>query len=74
MAGDVNKVKPREPMMYASAGAVGGFIGGTSGGVPVVEKTFDEYHLYTLQRQVTLHDKESKQAGFRSEVRNALCL
>jgi hypothetical protein len=65
MAGDVNKVKPRESVMYARMGGVaGGMIGGVPGGVPVVEKTFDEYHLYTLQRQVTLHDKESKQVEF----------
>ncbi|MGA2594307.1 MAG: hypothetical protein ABSH32_30780 [Bryobacteraceae bacterium] len=43
---------------------MGGGIGGIPGGVPVVEKTFDEYHLYTLQRPVTLHDRESKQVEF----------
>jgi hypothetical protein len=71
----VNKVKPREGVMFARMGGVaGGMIGGVPGGVPVVEKTFDEYHLYTLQRQVTLHDKESKQvefvraAGVKSEM------
>lgn len=39
-------------------------IGGVMGGPPVTEKTFDEYHLYTLQRPVTLHDMESKQVEF----------
>lgn len=34
-------------------------------GAPAVEeKTFDEYHLYTLQRPVTLHDNETKQVEF----------
>ena len=31
---------------------------------PVSEKTFDEYHLYTLQRPATLHDGETKQVEF----------
>ena len=56
-------------MIMASNG-----VGGFPGGPPVAEKTFDEYHLYTLQRPVTLHDKESKQvefiraAGVKSDV------
>jgi hypothetical protein len=65
MAGDVNKVQPGAPIngpraMFAMDGAVGGIPGGPQ----VVEKTFDEYHLYTLQRPVTVHDKESKQVEF----------
>src|SRR6195256_2787660 len=55
MAGDVNKVQP---------GGVGGGIGMASQMVavgaafipPVTEKTFDEYHLYTLERTTTLRD------------------
>ena len=32
---------------------------------PVVrEKSFDEFHLYTLQRLTTLHDQETKQVEF----------
>ena len=62
MAGDVNKIKPPEAPM---AGFVaGGMIGGVPGGVGVVEKTFDEYHLYTLERPLTIRDKESKQVEF----------
>jgi hypothetical protein len=34
------------------------------GGPAVEEKSFDEYHLYTLQRPVTIHDKETKQVEF----------
>jgi hypothetical protein len=30
----------------------------------VTEKTFDEYHLYTVERPTTLHDRETKQAEF----------
>lgn len=31
---------------------------------PVSEKAFDEYHLYTLNRSVTLRDRETKQVEF----------
>ena len=31
---------------------------------PVTEKTFDEYHLYTLERPSTLRDRETKQVEF----------
>lgn len=65
MAGDVNKIQPPGGgggrfAMFTSAGIAGGM----PGAPPVVEKTFDEYHLYTLQRPVTIHDKESKQVEF----------
>jgi hypothetical protein len=64
MAGDVNKIQP--------VNGVGGGIGGgqfamSAGavGLPTVaEKTFDEYHLYTLQRPVTIHDKQTRQVEF----------
>ena len=31
---------------------------------PVTEKTFDEYHLYTLEHPTTLFDRESKHVEF----------
>ena len=73
MAGDVNKVQPQQTVarLQFPAGGVGGGIGPSP---PVQEKTFDEYHLYTVQRPVTLHDRETKQvefvraAGVKSEV------
>jgi hypothetical protein len=34
------------------------------GAPPVTEKSFDEYHLYTLQRPTTLRDRETKQVEF----------
>ncbi len=62
MAGDVSTLQP---------GAVGGYMYGARDamaeadmGRPVTEKTFDEYHLYTLQRPTTLHDRETKQVEF----------
>jgi len=62
MAGDVNKIQPGsfdrlETFAQLSAGAVA---------APVTEKAFDEYHLYTLERPATLHDRETKQVEFIS--------
>jgi hypothetical protein len=74
MAGDVNKIRPPAERAASFAMAGGGVVGGIVGGPPVTEKTFDEYHLYTLQRPVTIHDRETKQvefvraAGVKSEV------
>src|SRR6202035_1900086 len=48
MAGDVNKIQPQGQMPrrgYFAMGAVA--MAGNGGAPPVVEKTFDEYHLYT---------------------------
>jgi len=63
MAGDVNKIQPGQEydrlQVFATAGAVS-----VSGQPPVTEKTFDEYHLYTLERSTTLHDRETKQVEF----------
>jgi hypothetical protein len=73
MAGDVNKIQPpTQRAVFASTQAVA--VTGASGAPPVTEKTFDEYHLYTLQRPVTIHDRETKQvefvraAGVKSDV------
>ena len=62
MAGDVNKLQPNRTVLYAAAGAR------TAGanGEAVSEKTFDEYHLYTLERRATLLDRETKQVEFVS--------
>jgi len=60
MAGDVNKLQPAQP--YARAMYSAGVGVGAAGFVPpVTEKTFDEYHLYTLEHSTTLHDRETKQ-------------
>ena len=74
MAGDVNKVPPPGPAVMGRAGAVAFGLGGGQFGPPVTEKTFDEYHLYTLEHPTTLHDRETKQvemvraAGIQSKT------
>jgi hypothetical protein len=62
MAGDVNKVQPPTRLEFASMAGVGGGIG--PGQPQVTEKTFEDYHLYTLPQPTTLHDHETKQVEF----------
>ena len=61
MAGDVNKIQ--QGQVYASGGRGGGVFNERME-VAVTEKAFDEYHLYTLARPTTLHDRETKQVEF----------
>lgn len=64
MAGDVNKIEPpglgarsRNAFALQEAASVAP--------TPLVrERTFDEYHLYTLEHTTTLHDREIKQVEF----------
>jgi hypothetical protein len=60
MAGDVNKLQeePQIQRMKAMAMATDPFADG------VTEKSFDEFHLYTIARPVTLRDQETKQVEF----------
>jgi hypothetical protein len=62
MAGDVNKLQPASVagrMYAAEAKAM------NDAAAPVVrEKSFDEFHLYTLARPTTLRDQETKQVEF----------
>jgi hypothetical protein len=62
MAGDVSKLQdPRmSGRMYAAEKAAN-----MDAAAPVVrEKSFDEFHLYTLERPATLRDNETKQVEF----------
>jgi hypothetical protein len=63
MAGDVNKIQP--PMAFpgmARAKAVGQYE--MNAAPAVTEKAFDEFHLYSIARPTTLHDRETKQVEF----------
>jgi hypothetical protein len=61
MAGDVSKLQQSTSIPY-SGGARGG--GGMGMAATVSEAAFEDYHLYTLNRQTTLHDRETKQVEF----------
>lgn len=62
MAGDVNKIQPNGVFDARDVVSISG--AAIAGGPQVTEKTFDEYHLYTLERPTTLHDRETKQVEF----------
>lgn len=63
MAGDVSKIQRDSGIMYEmSARSVAGF--NQSMPAAVSEKAFEDYHLYTLNRKTTLHDRETKQVEF----------
>jgi hypothetical protein len=64
MAGDVNKIqgglKANRDFVEVQASSM------QVSAPPVTEKSFDEFHLYTLERPATLHDQETKQVEFVS--------
>ncbi|MEO6971752.1 MAG: DUF4139 domain-containing protein, partial [Chthoniobacterales bacterium] len=61
MAGDVSKIQPgTADSMYAMGRAEMS----KSAEAPVSEKSFEDYHLYSLARPTTLHDAETKQVEF----------
>ena len=62
MAGDVSKIQEDQDH-YRYAGML--YEAEARGmPTPVSEKAFEEYHLYTLNRPATLHDRETKQVEF----------
>jgi hypothetical protein len=62
MAGDVHRVAENLAMPFAGA-SKGRAMMAVADAV-VTEKSFDEFHLYTLGNPVTLRDKETKQVEF----------
>jgi hypothetical protein len=63
MAGDVNKIQPKNTPM-ATRGGMRMLAMADSMEATVTEKSFDEFHLYTLARATTLRDRETKQVEF----------
>ncbi len=60
MAGDVHRNQPQaEPVLRQAM-----MKGDLAFDAGVVEKTFDDFHLYTLPRPTTLRDQETKQIEF----------
>ncbi len=63
MAGDVSKIQQDPRVMYERA-AISGMAFNGQMPAAVSEKAFEDYHLYTLNRKTTLHDRETKQVEF----------
>ena len=63
MAGDVNKIQPPRPMAFAGAMRAMA-IDAMKEELAVTEKAFDEFHLYSIARPTTLHNRETKQVEF----------
>lgn len=63
MAGDVNKLQPEQDQGYYAQNTIAG---ARLAAMPdaVTERAFDEFHLYSLPRPATLHDRETKQVEF----------
>lgn len=62
MAGDVNKIQPQRG---GGIGLVSYAMKAMDADVPsVTEKSFDEFHLYSLPRPTTLRNRETKQVEF----------
>src|SRR5437763_1050495 len=63
MAGDVNKLSGSATAnIYAAKAAME--MRDSAMAPAVIEKSFDDFHLYTLQNPVTLRDRETKQVEF----------
>jgi hypothetical protein len=61
MAGDVAKLKPQQA---ERAGTAAHAFTAELAAPEVTEKSFDEFHLYTLPRPTTLRNRETKQVEF----------
>lgn len=61
MAGDIHRVHPLRDKMHMMSEMLAT---ARAAAPAVTEKSFDEYHLYTLERPATLRDQETKQVEF----------
>src|SRR5467141_665092 len=63
LAGDVSKIQEGSMAnrLYAAKSMAAE---GDAAALVVREKSFDEFHLYTVERPTTLHDQETKQVEF----------
>jgi len=62
MAGDVNRIRPMALTMGGMSKMM--TLDAMNAAPPVTEKAFDEFHLYSIARPTTLHDRETKQVEF----------
>jgi len=63
LAGDVNKIQPNDSQNFQYA-AKAALARDEAAAPAVSERSFDEYHMYTVARATTLHDQETKQVEF----------
>jgi hypothetical protein len=66
MAGDISKIKPRNNGFGPVAGNIYQTMDSVTAysGPQVTQRTFDDFHLYDLNRTVALHDGQIKQIQF----------
>ena len=64
LAGDVSKIQPGMPLAGRAYAAEQKAMNLDAAAPVVREKSFDEFHLYTLERAATLRDNETKQVEF----------
>lgn len=64
MAGDVSKIQQQDRSRYGGYAGMEMASQSAPWQPPVTEKAFEDYHLYTLERPTTLHDRETKQVEF----------
>ena len=64
MAGDVQKIQPQPAAWGGARKARAMNLGMLADDATVSEKSFDEFHLYTVARPTTLRDRETKQVEF----------
>ncbi len=64
MAGDVNKIQPQTITGYGGLRKAMVLDEMETAAPAVTEKAFDEFHLYSIARPTTLHDRETKQVEF----------
>jgi hypothetical protein len=62
LAGDVNKIQPPTRAFRMTMNAAMPLFDSLA--PAVTEKAFDEFHLYSIARPTTLHDRETKQVEF----------
>jgi hypothetical protein len=64
LAGDVSKLQDQRMSSRLYAAEDKAVVAGAAMAPVVREKSFDEFHLYTLERPATLRDNETKQVEF----------
>jgi hypothetical protein len=64
LAGDVNKIQPNHVTVISGRMRAMAMADMAEAAPAVTEKAFDEFHLYSIARATTLHDRETKQVEF----------